>query len=133
MFRSFMMRTPVLQDPVPTEGELYKVLHIEGHSFPLYYGYYEKCDRDNPAVEPMPIYPDFLKEPRYTSGGFPFVTQMQDACRFFVGRAGPCGDCADCRHFAHGAELIGICTCLDNKRTHPGTGPAQMPVDGSSA
>lgn len=121
MLRNILKQTTNLQQTIPAEGDLYKVLHIEGHSFPLYYGYYEECDRDNPVMEPMPIYPDFTKEPLFTARGNPFVTQMQDACLHYEGRIGSCCDCADCRHFAHGEELIGICTC-----------PAKQQADGYS-
>lgn len=117
-----------LQEYTPAEGELYKVLHIEGHSFSLYYGYYEACDRENPAMEPMPIYPDFSKEPKYTAKGFPFVTQMQDACPHYQGRRGICCDCGDCKHFLHGEELIGICGCPDKRRPVGHLDPTEMPL-----
>lgn len=107
---------------VHTEGELYKILHIQGRSFPLVYGYYEECDRQNPEVEPMPIYPDFTQQPQYTDDGFPFVTKMQDACRFYQGKARKCCECAECQYYLQGEELIGICTCLQNKRANPVAG-----------
>ena len=100
---------------VPKEGELYKVINLHGHTFPLYYGYYEACERENPAVEPMPIYPDFLKEPRYTSEGFAFVTKMQDSCKHYKGKPGVFNECAECQHYLNGEELLGICTCSKNK------------------
>ena len=56
------------------EGDLYKILNIQGHTFKLYYGYYEDCERENPAVEPMPIYPDFIKSPKYTDTGQAFAS-----------------------------------------------------------
>ena len=102
--------------PAPTEGQLYKLVQIQGHSFPLIYGYYEECDRMNPAMEPMPIYPDFRKEPCYTDDGFPFVTQMQDVCRHHQGKRGVCQECAECLYYMQCDELIGVCTCPANRQ-----------------
>lgn len=107
-----------LETLTPEEGTLYKILNIHGHSFPLYYGYYEEYERQNPAVDPMPIYPDFQKEPRYTKEGFPFVTKMQDTCRYYQGKDIKFRDCADCDHYQHGDELLGICICPKNKRSN---------------
>ncbi len=96
------------------EGDLYKILNIKGHTFKLYYGYYEECERENPAVEPMPIYPDFIKTPEFTENGQAFVTKMQDACKYYKGKPGQFNECAECEHYLHGDDLIGICTCLKN-------------------
>lgn len=109
MIKSFLVDTP--QQPKPEEGLLYRCVTIYGHTFPLYYGYYEECDRINPEVDPMPIYPDFLKEPRFTEQGHPFVTKMQDACPYYRGKAGKCRECADCKYYQHGDDLLGICLC----------------------
>ena len=97
------------------EGELFKVIHIHGKQFPIYYGYYEECDRNNPVVEPMPIYPDFLTQPQYTEDGFPFVTKMQSACRYYRGQSANEQDCAECEYYKHGDELLGICVCMRNR------------------
>lgn len=97
------------------EGELFKIIHAHGKLFPIYYGYYEECDRVNPAVEPMPIYPDFITEPQYTQEGFPFVTKMQTACAHYRGRSAKEQDCADCEYYKHGDELLGICICMKNR------------------
>lgn len=102
--------------PVCQEGELYRVLDLHGHTFELRYGYYEDFERENPAIEPMPIYPDFLKEPRHTADGFPFVTKMQDACKHYDGKPERYADCAECRYYMHGDELLGICTCPKNRK-----------------
>jgi len=101
----------------PREGMLYKVVDLHGHRFPLYYGYYEEWERENPAEEPMPIYPDFLKQPRYTAEGFPFVTKMQDPCKYYRGREGDFNDCGECSHYLHGDELLGICVCPENRQS----------------
>lgn len=104
----FQTMTDVLP---PKEGELYKALCVHGAVFEVYYGYYEECERENPAIDPMPIYPDFIKEPQYTSEGFPFVTKMQDACKYYSGRPGEFNDCAECQYYSHGDELLGVCVC----------------------
>ena len=101
------------QPPSPEEGLLYKHITLYGQTFSLYYGYYEECDRINPEVEPMPIYPDFLKEPRFTEDGYPFVTKMQDICKYYRGKEGQCRDCADCEYYQHGDDLLGICLCRE--------------------
>lgn len=107
--------------PTPREGELYKELTVHDHTFLIYYGYYEQCDRDDPAVEPMPIYPDFAREPLFTDEGFPFVTKMQDACAHYRGRVGRHADCGDCSYYRHGEELLGVCTCPKNCKIPQGT------------
>ncbi len=112
---SFLSRDLPKQPPDYSEGDLYKIIDIHGHIFEIYYGYYEDCDRENPTVDPMPIYPDFLENPEYTNDGFPFVTKMQDACSHYQGRITKENDCADCRFYSHGDELIGICMCTKNR------------------
>ena len=117
MVGPFISQNPQAQETVPKEGDLYKVIQLHGHTFPLYYGYYEMCDRDNPAVDPMPIYPDFIAEPRYTDEGFAFTTKMQDSCKHYVGKTGKFSECAECHYYLHGEELLGICTCPRNKQS----------------
>lgn len=97
------------------EGDLFKKLDVHGHSFDIYYGYYEDCERENPTVAPMPIYPDFLKEPKHTASGAPFVTKMQDACEHYRGKHTSFKECAECVFYSHGDEFIGICTCPENR------------------
>ncbi len=106
--------------PTHKEGELYKIVNINGHIFELYYGYYEECERKNPDIEPMPIYPNFIKNPKYTNDDFAFVTKMQDACKHYKGKQGQFNECAECEHYLHGDDLIGICTCLNNKKLKNG-------------
>ena len=111
---------PADREVTPAEGELFKVLEVHGGRFEIYYGYYEECERNNPVVDPMPIYPDFTEQPQYTADGFAYVTKMQDACRYYEGKPGKFNDCAECQYYLHGDELLGICTCPKNKRvTHP--------------
>ena len=99
----------------PKEGDIYKVISLYGKEFTVHYGYYADYERHGQGNEPIPIYPDFEKNPAYTDEGFPFVTQMQDLC--------PHGEsiqkeafCIDCPHFCHGEDLIGICGNLQRKR-----------------
>ena len=113
MLSSFLINDD--RKEIHREGDLYKSLNIEGVRFDIYYGYYEDCDRENSAVDPMPIYPDFINDPRFTESGFPFVTKMQSACRYYKGRDLKEKDCAECRYYQHGAELVGICTCYEKK------------------
>ena len=102
---------------VPKEGDLYKVVTVFGKTFELWYGYYEDYERENPTVEPMPIYPNFRKEPLYTDEGEPFVTMMQDACKSYIGDAKRTPDttCCECKYFQQGEDWIGICLCPKNK------------------
>jgi len=102
------------QTPTHKEGDLFKKLEISGECFEIYYGYYEDCERENPAISPMPIYPNFLKEPKYTADGFPFVTKMQDACKHYNGKDTKYNECAECTFYTHGDDFIGICKCQKN-------------------
>ena len=38
------------------------------------------------AAEPIPLYPDFIRDPRYTADGMPFITAIQDVCRYYLGK-----------------------------------------------
>lgn len=105
---------------IPKEGDLYKVVTTFGKTFEIRYGYYDECDRKNPLVEsPVPIYPDFTKEPVYTDEGEPFVTMIQDACSNYRGDTKRTSNttCAECRYFKRGEEWFGICACSKNKKT----------------
>lgn len=116
MLNSLWLQVPLSPPSAFAEGDLYKIITAHGRTFPIHYGYYEECDRDNPAIEPMPIYPDFLKSPQYTEEGAPFVTKMQDICSYYKGKESTENDCADCAYYRHGDELIGICTHPANNR-----------------
>ncbi len=95
------------------EGDLFKIIELYGQIFELRYGYYEEYEREK--GEPVPIYPDFTRQPVYTNEGFPFVTQMQELCQHGVSPFEE-GCCVDCPHFEAGDELIGICKNIKNKR-----------------
>lgn len=113
MVTRFFMKD-VLQHTEPKEGDLYKRMTVFGKSFELRYGYYEEFERQ--YNEPMPIYPDFLQAPLYTDDGFPFVTQMQDACIHYIGKEERDQDCAGCVHYLHGEEFLGVCSCPQNRK-----------------
>ena len=98
------------------EGELYKVIDVFGRKIELRYGYYE--ERERGRGEPIPIYPDFKKDPVYTDDGFPLVTQMQELCE---AGSSPYADgyCVDCAHYMHCTDLVGICKNKKNKKNTP--------------
>ena len=99
----------------PKEGDLYRLIELHGKAFEIRYGYYEDIDRQ---YDPMEIYPDFLKNPVYTSDEYPFVTLMQSACQHFR-RDGddPECDCGNCKYMERGEELIAVCRCPENRRS----------------
>lgn len=117
MIRQFLGQLAEPPTPAPREGDLYKVLNVGGHTFPIYYGYYEECDRAAGDLDPMPIYPDFTAQPHYTESLFPLVTKMQDACPHYQGTAGSFADCGECAFFLPGEDLIGTCTCPKKHRS----------------
>ena len=99
----------------PREGDLYKEISFGGHNFRLTYGYYAEFEREGWFNEPMPIYPDLMKEPRYTEEGVPLATAIQDVCEEYKGA--PDGDsCSDCAYFRQQTDLFGFCYCLKRRR-----------------
>ena len=94
------------------DGDVYKTITVQGVTFELKYGYYEEYEKSH--SEPVPIYPDFRREPRHTEDGHPFVTAMQDTCEGFRGEDCSLG-CYACRHFKEGEDLIGICLSADRR------------------
>ncbi len=98
---------------IPNEGDLYKEIKVFGNTFTLRYGYYEERDRHNPLCRPIPIYPDFRENPRYTDEGMPYATEIQDACDHFKSRARRTQDstCSECAHYKRGEDWIGLCEC----------------------
>ena len=102
------------QQAVHKEGELYKTVNSHGTEFSLYYGYYEEQDRENPLVDPMPIYPDLLNKPRYTADGKRIVTRMQDACENYDGEQDSDEVCGECKHFKRCEALFGVCQTENN-------------------
>lgn len=97
----------------PKDGDLYKILFINGRVFEIRYGYYEEFERE--SCDPVPIYPDFGKNPVYDSDGRPFATAMQDICDHFNGGCGELG-CWGCKHYRSVDDLVGICMNEKNKK-----------------
>lgn len=94
----------------PREGDIHEEVCVGGHSFVIRYGYYSEEERQ--STPPIPIYPCFVAQPRYTAEGHPLVTRIQDACEHYTPRSGE-GDnwCADCVHCVSSHVEIGICEC----------------------
>lgn len=103
----------------PKEGDLFKNIETNGAVFEIRYGFYEECDRHINGAEPIPIYPNFLECPKYTSEGLPFVTEMQVPCEHFAGEDHADSGCGDCAFYRHGDELLGICTCPKKQNASP--------------
>lgn len=102
----------------PKEGDLYRELFIREKTFVIPYGYYEDYERDSPFNDPIPIYPDFIKEPMYTSEGIPFATAMQDPCSRFTGKQEIQEEsCLDCFYFLQCEDLIGLCRNPERQKT----------------
>lgn len=95
----------------PREGDVHETICVGGHEFTIRYGYYTDHERD--TVDPIPIYPCFLSDPRYTPEGYPLVTRIQDACEHYVSDTGGEGDgwCADCIHLLSKHNEIAVCKC----------------------
>lgn len=95
------------------EGDIHTVINIEGKTFEIRYGYYDDCEREK--WDPIPIYPDFLKNPIYTNEGYPFVTRTQDPCSHYISKRVRSDNwCADCIYFSDEKQEIGICKCKNN-------------------
>lgn len=105
----------MMRPPTSKEGDLYKEVTVGNKTFRLLYGYYESFERESPFNEPMPIYPDFLKEPHYTADGIPIATAMQNVCAFYSGKNDEDSSCSDCVFFQPNEDLFGLCNCPQNK------------------
>ena len=90
----------------PCEGDLFKIISLGGNTFEIKYGYYEDYEREH--GDPIPIYPDLIKEPLYADDGRMMVTEMQDMCRYASNKHKD-GFCVECKHFCFGEDLIGFC------------------------
>ena len=110
------MFTPILGNAPPKgqkhrEGELYKVIKAHGKTFEIYYGYYDDADRQNPFVDPLEMYPNFIESPFYTDEGVPFVTAMQIPCKSFKGEPDEDNTCYQCAYYERCEDLLGLCRC----------------------
>lgn len=97
------------------EGDLYKVITVDGVSFEIYYGFYGDVEREH--WEPMPVFPNFKKNAVYNGDGFAFATADQDVCEHFVPKKSVSNEgwCHDCNYFHLKEEFIGVCKCPQNK------------------
>ena len=105
------MKEKGVSDLSVREGELYKVITVGDRKIEIRYGYYEEFERRH--GEPVPIYPDFTKQPIYTEDGMPLVTAMQEVCVSFIGGDREMG-CYSCRHYRHIDDLVGKCEKRNN-------------------
>ena len=97
------------------EGDLYKIIVIDGLIFEIRYGYYEEKDRYGQYNDPIPIYPDLVTSPAYNAEGYRIVTAMQDVCDHVESNLSE-GICVECRFYKHSDDLIGICKHPKNKK-----------------
>ena len=116
MFTSIFEQNAPPKEPQHKEGELYKVIKAHGKIFEIYYGYYDEADRQNPLVEPMEMYPNFVQTPVYTEKGIPFAVAMQPPCKHFKGEADVDNTCYQCTYYERCEELLGLCTCPHNRK-----------------
>ncbi len=114
---SAILKQDTPSQPEPREGDLYKEITIGEKTFKILYGYYEEFEREGRFNDPMPIYPDFIKEPYYTAEGIPIITAMQNICAFYDGKNDEDSCCADCIFFQKSEDLFGFCNCFQNKRS----------------
>lgn len=96
------------------EGNIYGIFKVGDDIFEVRYGYYDEKDRIGKYSYPIPIYPDFLQNPRYNKEGYRYVTEMQDTCEHFEGKL-LVDICCGCSHFKKGDDLIGLCLCNELK------------------
>ncbi|MBE6917091.1 MAG: hypothetical protein E7470_04190 [Ruminococcaceae bacterium] len=116
MFAAFLKANTERGPTIPKEGDLYKIIQCHGRTFEIRYGFYDELDRLHEYAEPIEIYPDFIKEPQHTDDGTPFTTAIQAPCAHFIGRKDENSTCEDCIFYRRCEELLGICTCPENKK-----------------
>lgn len=94
---------------LPKEGDIYKVVKIDGHVFELRFGFYEEFEREK--GEPVVVYPDLVAEKRYTADGKRLVTAIQDPCPHYQvpENRKEDGCCNDCLHYRISGDEIGYC------------------------
>lgn len=108
-----------IQDTIlSNEGDLYKVYEVAGYTFEIRYGYYEEVERG--LVEPLPIFPNFRKEPVYTADGYQLAALIHSACKHYEPREldKPEGWCGDCNHYSDGKDEIAICKCEERRKNY---------------
>ena len=100
---------------LPIEGEIYKVVEIDGNKFELRYGYNEEFEREQGI--PVVLFPDLKSSPRYTEDGYRIVTSVQEPCEHYVPADSDQFEdwCADCVHYPGVHHEIGVCKCKKNR------------------
>ncbi len=103
---------------IPREGELFRIVLVDEHRFEIRYGYYEESDRA--MGEPVPIYPDLIKEPLYTKEGFPLITAVQSPCEYYEILEGYEDEdtCSSCKYYPNIWDEISICQCEKRRLNH---------------
>ena len=105
-------------DP-PKEGELYRIMDVEGVQLHIFYGYYHP-ESERGVIDPMPIYPDFTEAPMYTREGYPLVNADQPICpHFFLKPSAYESDegwCNDCVYLELYDACLGVCRCKYNRK-----------------
>lgn len=101
---------------LPKEGDLYRIFVVDQHTFDIRYGYYAEDERDR--VEPLPIFPNFEKNPVYTKNGEPVTAYVQYPCRHYTPHRSeePEEWCGDCLYYGGGREEMGPCLCRERRR-----------------
>lgn len=102
----------------PREGDIYRTIRIDTHTFELRFGFYAEFERR--TSEPVVLYPDLSQTKHYTDDGRQIVTAIQEACPFYEAPEHKVMDtcCGDCRHYHQPGQEIGICTCPCTKRNN---------------
>lgn len=93
-----------------------KTFCLDGDRCEVIFVYDAQCERH------FGEYPDFEESPRYTVGGHPWVTAMQEGCIHGINKYAEgqcCMDCGSCQYFLREREqdLIGICTHQKQRKT----------------
>lgn len=101
---------------LPKEGDLYKRYVVDDHTFEIRYGFYIEEERGR--VEPLPVFPDLVKDPVYTAAGEPVTALVQVPCGHYAPRQAERSEgwCGDCIHYDGGKEEMGRCLCPLRRR-----------------
>ena len=102
------------KDMFPREGDLYRIITVEGHRFELRYGYYAEFERGG---DPVVIYPNLMKERLYTSDGKMLACSVQEPCEHYLVPYGKEKNdcCDDCIYYSEPRDEISICLCEQNR------------------
>lgn len=101
---------------LPKEGDLYKTYIVDNHTFEIRYGFYDARERGR--VEPLPVFPDLVKDPVYTTTGEPVTSLVQVPCEHYIPKKPELAEgwCFDCCHYGGGRNEMGRCLCPRRRR-----------------